>query len=178
MPAPTSPTRLRLSPLQLLRITQSTLWQVLSHFGPDIQQRFVEALRDAHDTTITALKLPAYVSDHERRQMKEAQEEEQEATGGAFRRSQAGCYAVEERIEHRHAGAAAGGAGGGERFGGKGGGKAAGPSGGDGGTRGGAAAGQKTPHVTAMQKQGDIDQFAKSVRVTQSALERVPEAAS
>ena len=49
MPAPTSTTRLRLSPLQLLRITQSTLWQVLSHFGPDIQQRFVEALRDAHE---------------------------------------------------------------------------------------------------------------------------------
>jgi CRP-like cAMP-binding protein len=88
---------------QLLRITQSTLWEVLSHFGPEVQERFCEALRDHYDATLAALKLPAY----------EEPSHSNDGQGGAFTKSCGGCYAVEERIELQAAGSmsAAGGSG-------------------------------------------------------------------
>lgn len=77
---------------QLLRVTQSILWQVLSHFGPEVQERFCEALRDHYDATLAALKLPAHdwKSTHG-----------EETGGGAFHTSFGGGYAVEEILERR-----------------------------------------------------------------------------
>ena len=76
---------------QLLRVTQSSLWKILSHFGPEVQERFCELLRDHYDATLAALRLPAYNP-----------ESEQQVHGdGAFRKSFTGSYAVEELIANR-----------------------------------------------------------------------------
>ena len=75
---------------QLMRVTQSTVWKILSHFGPEIQERFCESLRDHYDATLAALRLPAYTP-----------ENEQEHGDGAFRKSCSGSYAVEELIAIR-----------------------------------------------------------------------------
>ena len=89
---------------QLLRVTQSTLWQVLSHFGPDVQESFCESLRDHYDVTLAALKLPAY----------QPEGAAGEHGDGAFHKSFAGSYSVDEMIERRAKGikGAGGGAGG------------------------------------------------------------------
>ena len=77
---------------QLLRVTQSTLWNVLSHFGPEVQERFCEALRDHYDATLRALKLPS---------ASETNANDDASGGGAFRKSFSGGFAVEEILEKR-----------------------------------------------------------------------------
>lgn len=134
---------------QLLRVTQSTLWQVLSHFRPEVQERFCEALREHYDATLAALKLPAHESPSS--VMLGAAKSAFQGGDGAFRRSTAGAFALEERIELVRGSVAEGVAEG----------------------RASIAAPQTfgSVSVSALQRQADVDEASAKINEMQQALE-------